>query len=68
MSSISGIAWAPERLAVEAGVAAPLVWLALARVGTALDEDYRQVLFAFEHHPWIVTVAAVAALLMRRNR
>jgi hypothetical protein len=60
--------WAPERIAVEAGVAAPLVWLALARVGTSLDPQYAQALFAFEHHPWIVTAAALAALLMGRNR
>jgi hypothetical protein len=61
-------AWAPQRLAVEAGVAAPLVWVALARVGVALDQEYAEVLFAFQHHPWIVTTAAVAALLMGRNR
>ena len=59
---------APQRLAVEAGVAAPLVWVALARVAVALDQEYAQVLFAFQHHPWIVTTAAVAALLMGRNR
>ena len=60
--------WAPQRLAVEAGVAAPLVWVALARVAVALDQEYAQVLFAFQHHPWIVTTAAVAALLMGRKR
>ncbi|HSO65461.1 MAG TPA: hypothetical protein VLQ78_10205 [Ornithinibacter sp.] len=60
--------WAPRRVAVEAGVAAPLLWLALARVGTALDPQYAHVVFAFEHHPWIVTAAAVTATLMGRNR
>lgn len=62
------VVWAPPRLAVEAGVAAPLIWLALTRAGGGLDPDLQQVLFAFEHHPWIVTTAAVAAVLIGRNR
>lgn len=62
------VVWAPSRLAVEAGVAAPLLWLALARGGAGLDPDHQELLFAFEHHPWIVIVAAVAAVLMGGNR
>ncbi|GAA4404796.1 hypothetical protein GCM10023168_17880 [Fodinibacter luteus] len=61
-------AWAPDRLAVEAGVATPLLWMALARVSTELDGPLRALPAAYQDHPWIVTAAAVAALLMGRNR
>lgn len=67
-TGLAVVAWAPERIAVEAGVAAPLMWVALARAGVVLDQQYTEVAFAFQHHPWIVTVAAGAALLMGRNR
>lgn len=60
--------WVPERLAVEAGVAAPLLWMSVARVSTGLDESVRTVPAAYQDHPWIVTAAALAALLMGRNR
>ena len=60
--------WAPDRVAVEAGVAAPLLWLAVARAATLLDEQAAEVLVAFQHHPVIVTAVALAAMLMGRNR
>lgn len=68
VTGLAVVAWAPERVAVEAGVVAPLLWVALARAGVVLDEQYSEVVFAFQHHPWIVTAAAAAALLMGRNR
>ena len=67
-TGLAVVAWAPERFAIEAGVATPLMWVALARAGVVIDEQYSQVVFAFQHHPWIVTAAAAAALLMGRNR
>ena len=67
-TGLAVVAWAPERIAVEAGVVAPLMWVALARAGSGLDAQTSEVLFAFQHHPWIVTAAALAALLMGRNR
>jgi hypothetical protein len=60
--------WAPARAAVEAGVAAPLLWYAATPAGGSLEGEYAEVLLAWQHHPWIVTVAAVAALLLGRNR
>ncbi len=50
-----------------AGVAVPLAWSAAARVGGQLDEDLADVLLAWQHHPWIVITAAVAALVWRRT-
>ncbi|GAA4409661.1 hypothetical protein GCM10023168_28590 [Fodinibacter luteus] len=67
-TGLAVVAWAPDRIAVEAGVATPLIWVALARTGVVIDDQYSQVVFAFQHHPWIVTAAAAAALLMGRNR
>ena len=61
-------AWVPDRLSVEAGVAAPLLWMAVARASTGLDASVTGVLAGYQHHPWIVTLAAVAALLLGRNR
>jgi hypothetical protein len=60
--------WAPAGAAVSAGVAVPLLWLAAGRASHGLDASVAEVLLAWQHHPWIVTAAAVAALLMRRNR
>lgn len=60
--------WAPPRAAVESGVAAPLGWYAVTQAGGSLTGEHAEVLFAWQHHPWIVTVAAVAALLIGRNR
>jgi hypothetical protein len=60
-------AWAPDRIALEAGVAAPLLWYAAARAG-GLDRGPADLLFAWHHHPWIVTAAALTALLTGRNR
>ena len=61
-------AWMPDRVAVEAGVAAPLIWTALARAANGLDDSVPAALSAYRDHPWIVTAAALAALLMGRNR
>ena len=61
-------AWMPDRLAVESGVAAPLLWMAVARVSTGLDGPVPTLAAAYQDHPWVVTAAAIAALLMGRNR
>jgi hypothetical protein len=60
-------AWAPARISLEAGVAAPLLWYAAARAG-GLGPDPAELPLAWLHHPWIVTTAALAALLIRRER
>jgi hypothetical protein len=60
--------WAPVRDAVAAGVVAPLLWFAASWAGRGLDAGYAEVLFAWQHHPWTVTVAAAWALLLGRNR
>lgn len=59
--------WAPARFAVPAGVAAPLVWLVAARAAGS-GAGPAGLLTAWQHHPWHVTAAAGAALLIRRNR
>jgi hypothetical protein len=53
---------------VALGVAVPLAWSAAARVGGSMNEDLTEVLFAWQHHPWLVTTAATAALVWRGNR
>ena len=35
---------------------------------TTIGEPYIKVLLAFHQHPWIVTAAALAGLLIRRTR
>jgi hypothetical protein len=60
--------WAPTRLAVEAGMVAPLLWCAATQAGATIDRELVGVLFAWQHHPWLVTTAAVAAVLTGRNR
>ena len=60
--------WMPDRLAVEGGVAVPLLWTALARAANGLDDSVPAVLSAYRDHPWVVTTAAIAALLIGRNR
>jgi hypothetical protein len=59
--------WAP-RGGVAVGVAVPLGWTAAAQASVGLDNDFSDVVFAWQHHPWILTVAAVAALVMGRER
>lgn len=61
-------AWLPERVAVEAGVATPFVWMAGARAWNGLHDSATPVLTAYQDHPWIVTAVASAALLIGRNR
>ena len=60
--------WPADRtdVRVGAGVAAVLLWYAVARPG--LVDDHAEVLLAWQHHPWIVSAVAVAALLVRRER
>jgi hypothetical protein len=53
---------------VALGVAVPLAWTAATRVGGPIDEDLAGVLFAWQHHPWLVITAATAALVWRGNR
>jgi hypothetical protein len=60
--------WAPPRVGVAAGVAVPLAWVAATTAGGALGEDHAQVLFGWQCHPELVTVAAAAAVLLGRNR
>ena len=56
------------RAGLALGVAVPLVWAASARAAGGLDDDVSFVLFAWHHHPWIVTLAAMAALLIGREQ
>ena len=56
------------RAGLAVGVAVPLVWTAAARAAGGLDKDVSVLLFAWHHHPWIVTAAAVAALLIGKER
>lgn len=58
----------PPPTAVAAGVAVPLAWAAAGRVGGRLDEDLAGVLLTWQHHPWLVITAALAALVWRKNR
>ena len=60
--------WAPERIGLAAGAAVPLAWVVTARADGVLDEEQAGVLFAWQHHPEIVTGAALAALWLGRNR
>jgi hypothetical protein len=60
-------AWAPNSCGVAAGVALPLLWAALGRMGGELDHPFSDVLLPWQHHPWLVTTAAVAALAWRRT-
>jgi hypothetical protein len=66
----TGVALAASapRAGLALGVAVPLVWTAAARAAGGLDDDVSFVLFAWHHHPWIVTLAAMAALLNGRDR
>ena len=41
-TGLAVVAWAPERFAVEAGVAAPLLWVALARAGAVSTSSTRR--------------------------
>ena len=59
---------APSSYAVQAGVAVPIAWYAVTWAGGSLQGGYTQVLFAWQHHPWLVVGAAGAVLLTRRNR
>ncbi len=61
-------AWAPDRVAVEAGASAPLLWYAATQAGGDTEGELTKVLFAWQHHPWLVTATAVTAVLTRRNR
>jgi hypothetical protein len=60
--------WAPERIRVEVGVAAPLLWYAVARTTAEVDGIAGDVLAGWHQHPWLVTAAAGAALVIGRNR
>ena len=58
----------PPPAAVAAGVATPLAWAAAGRVGGRLEDDLAGVLLTWQHHPWLVITAALAALAWRKNR
>lgn len=59
--------WAPEPVALQAGVAAPVLWYAVGW-GGGLHGSAAEVLLAWQHHPWLVTGVATTALLLGRNR
>ena len=60
------------RHGVALGVAVPLACAATSRTvgpaGGALGPDLAEVLLPWQHHPWLVITAAVAALLWGRTR
>lgn len=66
-TGLAVVTWAPDALAVEAGVATPVLWYAASWPG-GLDGGVADVLLAWQHHPWIVTAAATTAFLIGRNR
>ena len=57
-AAIAVTVWAPERIALAAGVAVPLGWVICARAGG----------FVWDQHSELVTIAALAALWTGRNR
>lgn len=67
VTGVAVSALAPPAGAVAWGVAVPLAWAAADRIGR-LDPDLTSVLMAWQHHPWIVIAAALAALAWRRDR
>lgn len=63
--------WSPDRFAALAGVAAVLVWAGAAIVPVGLqrlDPPLVEVLLAWEHHPWVVALAALTITCTGRNR
>jgi hypothetical protein len=67
-TAVAVTVWSPPGIGVAAGVAAPLAWVAAQRAlgeppGIAAD-----LWFGWQEHPYVVTAAAVAALLIGRNR
>ena len=66
-SGVAAAVWAP-RAGLAVGVAVPLAWSAASRITQGLDKNVSEVLLAWQHHPWLVTVTAGAALLMGRER
>jgi len=67
-TGVVAAALAPRPWGLALGVAVPLAWTAAARAGTGLDAEVAEVLLAWQHHPWLVTTAAGAALLGGRTR
>ncbi|MFC5177880.1 hypothetical protein [Nocardioides taihuensis] len=67
-TGVAVCAWAPAGRGVAAGVAAPLLWVAAARVVGDTDGLAGDVLLAWQAHPWTVTAAATAALMTARDR
>ena len=61
-------AWTPTENPVAAGVAVPLAWVAASQLLMGLDTAAADVLLVWQQHPWLVTVAAGTALLVRRER
>ena len=59
---------APGGSGTAAGVAVPLLWVAVARVAGPLDQDVAELVLPWQHHPWLVITAASAALLWGRTR
>lgn len=66
-SGLAVAAWAPPTWGVSAGVALPLLWAAIGRTGGRLDTQLSDVLLPWQHHPWLVITAAVAALVWRKS-
>ena len=53
---------------VAAGVAVPLAWVAASQLPMGLDTAAADVLLVWQQHPWLVSIAAGTALLVRRER
>lgn len=60
--------WAPEGYGVQAGVTAPLLWYAVSWASGSIDGAAAHVVSLWQHHPWILSVAALAALVLGRRR
>ena len=61
-------AWTPTENPVAAGVTVPLAWVAASQLLMGFDNAAADVLLVWQQHPWLVTVAAGTALLVRRER
>ena len=69
MTGLAVAAWAaPAETSVVAGAIVPLLWAAASQLAVGLDNAASDTLLVWQQHPWLVTVAAGTALLVRRER
>jgi hypothetical protein len=66
-TGIAVAVWSPPRIGVAAGVAAPLAWVAAQRA-LGEPEIAADIWLGWQQHPYLVTVVALAALVIGRNR